>query len=253
MRDVIRLLGFLLTVLAAVPARAADYCGYGHATAVLLVDRTTRFDATDRSIFLDATGAVIDRLGAGDRLVAFTMTGAFTGSKKIIDRCKPGCPEEGFFAGLLSACSPTVAHAALQGFTADLAGGIAGMLKEPEETAQSDLFRTVAEATRATAADAGDKMPVRTVILFSDLLENSAMLPERELRRLGVSAVLQRLHEAGVAPPDVAGATIRVFGFGRDDAPGRPPLPQDERRRVAAVWAHWFKAGGAAAVEIGFR
>jgi hypothetical protein len=248
----IRLLGVVVLVLAAGSAHAADYCAYGHATAVLLVDRTTRFDATDRSIFLDATGAVIDRLGAGDRLVAFTMTGAFTDSKKVFDQCKPGCPEQGFFAGLLSACSPTVAHAELQGFTAGLAGTLAVMLQKPEETPQSDLFRTVAEATRATAADVGDKQPVRTVILFSDLLENSAMLPERDLRRLGVTTVLQRLHEAGVAP-DVAGAAIRVFGFGRDDAPGRPALPQDERRRVAAIWTQWFKAGGAAEVEIGFR
>lgn len=235
------------------PARAAeDYCAYGHATAILLVDRTTEFDATDRSVFLDAMGALITKLGAGDRLVAYTMSGAYTESRKLFERCKPGCPDQGFLAGLVAACSPTVARAELRSFTGTLARELATMLRDPEQTPQSDLFRTVAEITRAVSAGADSARPVRTLILFSDLLENSTMLPERELRRLPVAGITQRLDAAGLAPR-VAGANVRVFGFGRDDAPGRPPLAQDQRRRVAQVWDCWFRAGGAANVEVGFR
>ena len=242
----------LLVALLPVGARAEEYCGYGHATVLLLIDRTTQFDATDRAVFLDATGGVIDRLGPGDRLVAYTMTAAFTANRKIFEQCKPGCPEAGFFAGLLSACSPTLARAQLRGFTAALAGQLAAMLRAPEDTPQSDLFRTVAEVTRAYASKEDATPPLRRVILFSDLLENSAMLPERELHWLSPARILARLKAAGLTP-EVAGASIRVFGFGRDDGPGRPPLPQDERRRIAQAWEQWFRLGGASEVEIGFR
>ncbi len=243
------------TVLCAIApsARAAeDYCGTGHATAILLVDRTTRFDATDRSVFLDATAGLIARLGPGDRLVAYTMSGAYTDSRKLFEQCKPGCPDEGFFTGLMSACSPTVARARLRDFTNTLAANLATMLRDPEQTPQSDLFRTVAEVTRAYATAADAARPIRNVILFSDLLENSELLPERELRRLPPARILLRLQQAGLAP-HVTGAAIRVFGFGRDDAPGRPPLPQDQRQRVAQAWQQWFRSAGATEVEIGFR
>ncbi len=249
-----RLLLVVAMLLATcLPAAAAeDYCGYGHATAILLLDRTTQFDATDRSVFLDATSGLIDQLGPGDRLVAYTMTGAFTGSRKIFEQCKPACPDESFFSGLLSTCSPTVARARLGAFTVALAVDLATMLRNPEETPQSDLFRTVAEITRAYSTASNSTRPIRTVILFSDLLENSALIPERELRRLTATSIDKRL-DAAVLVPRVAGATVRVFGFGRDDAPGRPPLPQDGRRRIAQAWEQWFRLGGAANVDIGFR
>ena len=248
-----RLLVLAALLAISASARAAeDYCGYGHATAILLVDRTTQFDETDRSVFLDATAGLITRLGSGDRLVAYTMTGAYTASRKIFEQCKPGCPDEGFFAGLTSACSPTVARARLRDFTNTLAADLATMLRDPEQTPQSDLFRTVAEVTRAYSTASDSPRPIRTVIVFSDLLENSTMLPERELRRLPPARILQRLQLADLVP-HVAGASVRIFGFGRDDAPGRPPLPQDQRQRIAQVWQQWFRAGGATEVEIGFR
>ncbi len=247
------LLAAAMLLATCLPAAAAeDYCGYGHATAILLLDRTTRFDATDRSVFLDATSGLIDQLGPGDRLVAYTMTGAFTGSRKVFERCKPACPDENFFSGLLSACSPTVARAQLGAFTVALAVDLATMLRNPEETPQSDLFRTVAEITRAYSTASNSTRPIRTVILFSDLLENSTLIPERELRRLTATSIDKRLDAAGLAP-HVAGAAVRVFGFGRDDAPGRPPLAQDQRRRIAQAWEQWFRLGGAATVDIGFR
>ena len=150
----------------SLPAHAAeDYCAYGHATAILLVDRTTQFDATDRSVFLDATAGLITQLGPGDRLVAYTMTGAYTESRKLFEQCKPGCPDQGFFAGLMSACSPTVARARLRDFTGALAADLGAMLRDPEQTPQSDLFRTVAEVTRAYSTEADSVRPIRTVIL----------------------------------------------------------------------------------------
>src|SRR3954452_14191174 len=238
---------FLLTGRAAWAAE--DYCSYGHGTAVLLVDRTTAFDQTDKTLFLQALDGIIAGLAPGDRLVLFTMTGAYTESRKLFDRCKPGCPEEGFLAGLLATCRPVVARADNVAFTRELAQTLAGLLTAPEETRFSDLFRTVAEAVRPYAT-APQKL--HDPILFSDLIETCSVIPERELKRLEPGEILQRLKANGVTA-DLAGASVRVFGFGRDDAPGRPPLPQAQRQRIAEVWRRWFASGGAGPVEIGFR
>ena len=234
----------------AVAATTTDYCAYGHQTTLLLVDRTTRFDATDRSIFLDALNGVVERLGAGDRLVMFTMTAAYTESRKVFESCKPACPDENFFAELLATCRPVLARSDYRGFVDTLAHQLADLLRNPEETPYSDLFRTVAETTRAETV--GSQQKLGTVILLSDLLENSQFLPEREFRAEPVAQTLRRLQAADIRP-SVAGAAIRVFGFGRDDSPARIALPQDQRRRVAEVWTSWFRAAGAASVEIGFR
>ena len=114
---------------AAGTAEAAeDYCSYGHGTTVLLVDRTTAFDQTDKTVFLQALDGVIAGLGPGDRFVLFTMTGAYTESRKLFDRCKPGCPDEGFLGGLVSSCRPVVARSEAVGFTRELAQTLAGAL-----------------------------------------------------------------------------------------------------------------------------
>ncbi len=244
-----RLTAALLVLLLTGPARAAeDYCNYGTATAMLLVDRTTAFDNTDKTLFLQALDQVVGALGPGDRFVVFTMTGAYTESRKIFDRCKPACPDAGFFAGLLSSCSAVVARSENVGFTRDLAQDLASLLEKPEETRYSDLFRTIAEDVHA---EAGGK-PIRTLILFSDLIENSPILSERDVKRLPPDAILKRLAASSVQV-GLPGAAVRVFGFGRDDSPSRPPLPQAERQRIEEAWRSWFLAGGATTVDIGLR
>ena len=242
---------FLLLLPAPASAAADDFCQYGQATALLLIDRTTAFDDTDRSVFLGALDSLLLRLHAGDRLVAYTMTGAYTESRKVFDRCKPGCPDDSFLGSLLATCRPVLARAEYRAFVSTLAAELARLLREPEQTRLSDLFRTVADVTDTYAGDR-DAKPLRQMFIFSDLLENSSYLPEREFRRLPAADVLRRLAQAGVAAR-LEGADVRVFGFGRDDAPSRPPLPNDQRQRVRDVWLRWLRTGGAASVEIGFR
>lgn len=247
------LVSALSIALVSGPSYAAqDYCQYGHETAILLVDRTTQFDKVDRSVFLDALGNLINRLGSGDRLVAVTMTGAFTDNQKLFDQCKPGCPAGGFFSSLMSSCSATIARSQLNRFTQTLALTLANLLRDPEQTPQSDLFRTVAEVTHDYASSGHEDEPIKDVVLFSDLLENSDLLPERDFRRMSIERALAKLAASQIVP-EVSGARVQVFGFGRDDSPRRPPLPQGERQRIAAIWQQWFKAGGAVDVEIGFR
>ena len=237
----------LILALLTAQAKAADYCGYGHGTAILLVDRTTAFDTTDKTIFLQALDGLIANLGPGDRLVLDTMTGAYTESQKLFDRCKPACPDEGFLAEFLSTCRPVIARADALGFTRELATTLAALLQKPEETRFSDLFRTVQDAVRPYAA-----AKVSNLYIFSDLIENSTLLSERDFKRLAPATIVQRLRTDGVVAA-LAGSAVHVFGFGRDDSPGRPPLPQAERQRIAEAWRLWLQSSGAVSVDIGFR
>ena len=234
----------------AASAAATDYCASGNTTTLLLVDRTTTFDATDKSIFLDAMNSVIEHLGAGDRLVMFTMTGSYTESRKVFDQCKPACPETGFFAQLVSTCRPVLARSDYRVFVDELARDLADLLQKPEDTPLSDLFRTVAETTRAVSSESNQKLGA--LIVFSDLIENSQVVPQREFLRDAPANTLRRLAAAQITPT-LPGASVRVFGVGRDDTPTRAPLPPSVRNRVAQAWEDWFRAGGATSVEIGFR
>ena len=240
----------LLLLTGARTAQAADdFCSYGTGVAVLLLDRTTAYDQTDKTVFLQALDGLIAGLGPGDRLVLFTMSGAYTESRKLFDRCKPACPDQGFFTALVSSCRPVLARAEAVTFTRELAQTLAGLLHQPEQTRFSDLFRTVAEAVRPYAAG---PQKLRNLILFSDLIENSPFMPEREFKRLPPATVLERVRAAGVLAT-LDGAAVRVYGFGRDDSPGRPPLPQAQRQRITHSWRAWLEASGAGNVEIGFR
>ncbi|HEX3350827.1 MAG TPA: hypothetical protein VHS58_22270 [Acetobacteraceae bacterium] len=231
-------------------AATTDYCPYGKSSTLLLVDRTTRFDATDKSVFLDALNGVVERLGAGDRLVMFTMTGAYTESRKVFDRCKPACPDEGFFTDLLATCRPVLARADYRGFVDELARDLADLLRTPEDTQDSDLFRTVAETTRAVSTASAQTLGA--LVIFSDLIENSPFLRQREFLREPPAETLRHLSAADIRP-SLHGASVRVFGVGRDDTPARSPLPPNERNRVAQTWESWFRSGGAVSVDIGFR
>ncbi|TCZ51791.1 hypothetical protein [Roseicella aquatilis] len=249
-----RLGAALLLALPALarPAAAAetDYCAIGDRTSLLLVDRTTRYDAVDRDILVRSVDAFFRRQDPGERLVVAAASGAYTELKLVFNACRPGCPEAGFLGRLTSACRPVLARADFQAFEAEFLARLVELLKQPEEAAASDLFRSVAEATRLVGANG--YAPLRQVLIFSDLLEASSLFPGQAIRRTPPAEALRRLSEAHVAAR-LAGAEVRVIGFGRSDAPNRPPLPQDIRRRVEESWEGWFRAGGARSVQIGLR
>ena len=256
MRDGARLLAVaaiaLLASLAPRPAHAADfdYCGIGHHTSLLVVDRTTRFDEIDRDILIRTVESFLRRQEAGERVVIAAMGGAYTELKLALNECRPGCPDEGFVARLLSTCRAVVARSDDLGFQARVIAVLRELLLQPEEAPASDLFRSIAEATRLVRANG--YAPLRQLLVYSDLLEASSLFPGQTIRRASAAEVEKRLKEADVRPT-IQGADIRVIGFGRNDSPKREPLPQDVRRRVEESWQRWFQGAGAATVQIGLR
>ncbi len=220
-------------LLRSAPALAApdDFCQYGQATAMLLIDRTTAFDDTDRSVFLGALDSLMLRLHAGDRLVAYTMTGAYTESRKVFDRCKPGCPDESFLGSLLATCRPVLARAEYRAFVTALAAELARLLREPEETRFSDLFRTVADLTATYAGEQGAK-PLRAGV---HLLRSSGELILPSGARVPPAARIRRAaparpgwHRTAPGRGPRSGVRLRA---------GRHPCPAAAAQRPAAARA----------------
>ena len=250
--DAARLLLIFVLLLLAPSARAAefDYCAAGQHTSLLVVDRTTRFDRLDADILTATVGSFFASQSPGERVVVAAVSGAYTEIRLAFNECRPGCPEAGFTERLLSTCRAVIARSDYLGFEARFIATLTALLRQDEEASASDLFRSVAEATRLVGANG--YRPLRQLLLYSDLLEASSLFPAPAIRRLPPAEALRRLAENRVQPL-VAGAEVRVIGFGRDDAPGRAPLPQDIRRRVEETWQRWFTQAGAARVQIGLR
>lgn len=231
-------------------AADVDYCANGQHTSLLLVDRTTKFDAIDQDILVRTVDSFFQHQDAGERVVVAEFSGSYTDLRLVFNECRPGCPDDGFFGRLTSSCRAVVARSDYLAFEARFIATLRDLLVQPVDSTASDLFRSVAEATRLVPANG--YAPLHQLLFYSDLLEASSMFPAPAIRHLRPADVLHRL-DADHVEPTVKGADVRVIGFGRNDAPGRAALPQDIRRRVADSWTRWFQNAGAASVEIGLR
>ncbi|TPG52288.1 hypothetical protein EAH89_18795 [Roseomonas nepalensis] len=234
------------------PALAAgfDYCTVGQKTSLFVVDRTTRFDRTDQDILVAAADSFFRNQDPGERVIVAAVSGAYTDIRLVLNECRPGCPETNILSQLLSTCRPVIARGDYLSFERRFIASLLSLLKQDEEASASDLFRSVAEATRLIASN-GYK-PLRQMVLYSDLLEASSVLPQGQIRRMAPTDVLRRLERDGI-DASLRGATVKVVGFGRDDGPTRPALAQDVRRRVEETWRQWLTKSGGQEVQVGLR
>jgi hypothetical protein len=242
----------LLLSAAALPSRAADfdYCTVGQHTSLLLVDRTTKFDAIDQDILVRTVESFFQHQTPGERVIVAESSGAYTDLRLVFNECRPGCPDEGFFSRLVSTCRAVIARSDYLGFETRFIATLKDLLTQTEESPASDLFRSVAEATRLVPANG--YAPLHQFLFYSDLLEASSLFPGQAIRRMPPNDAARHLADEHVQA-QLEGAQVRVIGFGRNDAPTRQPLAQDIRRRVEEIWLHWFRAGGATDVQIGLR
>lgn len=238
-------------ISAALPKTASaspDYCQYGEGTVLFLVDRTTQYDQYDMEVLVAALDPIITGLATGDRLVVQTIAGDFTETERVFDQCVPGCPEGGGIGSWLTgSCSAMIAKKQGLQFKATLAKKLVTMLKELRSYEHSDIARTVAEVTRTYGGD-----DLKRLILFSDMLENSRMLPFSRFSRGDAGRMVEFMNEKGLVP-NVGDAEVDVFGFGRSHNDDRKPLPRDMELRIAQIWKKTFQAGGAQDITIGLN
>lgn len=220
---------------------AFDYCDAGKATSLFLIDRTTQADATDRSIMMESLGTVVDGLGSGDRIVVATIGPHYTQTERLVNACKPGCPEnQGAMDYMLGQCSAMQAKSDERVFMQQLVRALEPVTRQAEEAPTSDIVRTIAQWTHNPPGG----RTYSTVYIFSDMLENSQVLPWRTFKTQPAEESLATAEEYQLVP-DLPGADVRIVGFGRSHDPGRPPLDPDVDLRIRTFWTEYFAEGGA--------
>lgn len=245
-----RIAALALVVLASLSGVANaqgrnEYCQYGSRSSLFLVDRTTPYDETDRRVIIDSIGAVVEGLGAGDRIVVATIGPHYSQSERVIDECKPGCPPaRGPLDAILTRCRSMVAMQDNQGFRARLRARIRPLTQSTVEAPNSDITGTIAQWSQHPPGN----RRFTNVYIFSDMLENSQAIPWRDFRSMSAEAMMSAVQRYRLVPA-VRDAEVRIVGFGRLHDPGRPPLPADLDLRLRSFWRGYFSAGGAREVS----
>ncbi|MBL8549289.1 MAG: hypothetical protein JNJ73_04845 [Hyphomonadaceae bacterium] len=239
-----------LTLGAAPGARAenrADYCRYGQQSSLFLIDRTTPYDEADHRTLVESAGAVVDALGAGDRIVIATIGAHYSLTRRVFNECKPGCPPARNLVDSFN-CAGVIAQRDERDFRRHLLIALRPLMSNTDEASNSDIVATIA---RTTQHPPGARSFTR-IVIYSDMLENSQVLPWRDFAAMSPDAALARVRTYGFVPMTRA-AKVKIVGFGRLHSSDRRPLSADADLRLRHFWTSYFTAGGASARDISFE
>lgn len=223
------------------------YCSYGKSHSLLLVDRTTVYDDQDRETLNSGLVALADHLGPGDRLTIQTLSDNPSGSSVVFDACRPGCPPQGLGDWIVNGCRAVIAKKDYRKFEAELVAKVAPLTKTSEEYKVSEVARTIANVTRDLAS-----AKIHSLYIFSDMLENSALVPWMEFSTAPPEATLDKFRQFNIKAA-LSGVNVFVFGFGRSHDLARSALPADVEDRIRSFWQRYFEDGGVASLKVGQR
>lgn len=222
-----------------------DYCAFGDESSLLVIDRTTPYDETDRRVLLESAGATVDRLGVGDRLVVVTIGAHYSMSNSVFSGCRPGCPQSASPLGdLAGSCSAVIARRDERAFRARLIAALRPLMNNTNDDSGSDITGTLAQMTRRPPGGRA----YAAINIYSDMLENSQPLPWRDFVANAPEHSLAIARQYDLLP-SANGASVRIVGFGRLHDALRSPLRPDVDQRLRAFWRQYFTAGGAADVS----
>ncbi len=219
----------------------ARYCSNTAANTILYLDTTTPYDATDEAELVTGISHIFDSLEDGGRLSIRTIEDLFSKSERLLDMCEPYCQSNGFLADLFSSCTEGVVINDKKRLRLAIRQTISQRVRQSVELPYSEIIRTLAMSAREEYR-AGRS---NTIYVFSDMIENSPYIGGRTFFSTLTDALLARVGKDGLIP-DLAGANVHVFGFGRSGVVGdRHALPQGALTKLRAFWTGYFQAAGA--------
>ena len=243
-------LAALIMVAASPPLAGAaenirDYCRFGTRSSAFLVDRTTRYDEHDQRVIVDSLTAVVESLGPGDRIYIATIGEHYSGSQRVFNECRPGCPETRNPLGdIATGCASLLATRDRRAFMNRLRQRVSTLLSTASEASHSDITGTIAQTMRRPPGGRA----FAHLYIYSDMLENSQALPWTRFRDQTPEQSMAIADAYGLTPA-LANAEVRIVGFGRLHDTARTPLNADLDLRLRAFWRAYFRRGGARAVE----
>lgn len=216
-----------------------DYCTLSDRSTLFLIDRTTTFDADDQRVLTESLGHVVDRLGTGDRIVIATISDHYSRTRRLANACKPGCPQAaGVLDEIAGSCSTMKAKQDEQAFMGQLAASLREVIATAEDAPGSDIIRTIGHWTGGSRGAS-----FTSIVIYSDMLENSEMIAWRQFSSLEEEALLGIVAQHG-AGARTRGADIRVIGYGRLHDAARSPLPAALDAKLRSFWNRYFSDAG---------
>jgi hypothetical protein len=118
------------------------------------------------------------------------------------------------------------------------------------ESPRSDIAGAISAFSENVAQS---RAPSKTVIVISDMLENSSVSSfyrNGEMRVIDPTAELQRIESAGLTA-QLEGARVFVIGAGLVPEDVRSMRSNDEMRALREFWTVYFELAGATSIQIG--
>lgn len=236
----------LLLLLAFLPrsagaAETQKYCDDAADNVVVYIDRTTPYDELDKQALIDGTSRIFEALAGGARFSLRTIADSIATGQRLLDACIPFCPPKDFLGEMFdSSCPEGVMLNDHKLLRSELVRQLQSLLANFVELPHSEIVRTIA---RSASIEYRPGRPNR-LFLFTDLIENSQYLPGKEFFSVANTKLLARIGTDDLVP-DLAGASVRVFGVGRGGTPERRQLPQELLQKLTGFWKAYFTAAGA--------
>ncbi len=234
------MLAGVCVALFGTPAAAGEmsrYCQDAAANVVIYIDKTTPYDEIDKKALVDGIGRLFESLEGGERFTMRTIAESFTNSATLIDECIPACTCSGLLCDLFSECTEGMVINDRKKLRETVVLQLRALLDNFVELPNSEIVRTIGLSTPAELrANTENRL-----YLFTDLIENSLYLPGKQFFSEPNAELLDQVESDGLVP-DLANATVRVFGVGRGGTTERRPLDQEVLQKLLGFWQGYFDA-----------
>lgn len=215
----------------------SQFCRSDADEVLILVDITTALDQRARDLLQDGVRQIIEHLEPGESLKVLTIADEVTHSELLLDECVPFCQQD-LGTVIFGNCTEGLLRLETRRLQNDLAGALRGRLQRTEDLPFSEIVRTLRAATQSRQASRRLELYV-----FSDLIENSALIPAKEFWATPPGALLEKVRDYSLLP-DLSNGTAFVFGIGRRGTGAREALSADRMRTLETFWSAYFDAAG---------
>lgn len=213
----------------------------GVSSTLIAIDRTSRYTTnTGESRGLRIGGAVdtlLKTLQGGDRVSIVTIERQRALSALAFNDCYPGCPPGSTTTWPLSSCPEATLEVQRRDFKRRLYRAVAPLLQNDVEQRNSDITGTLHQATQ--------QHRYNRVFIFSDMLENSQILPFASRFSTAPPSENFAIVQQNGLVSKLPGGNVQIVGFGLSHARGRPALTAAQDRNIREFWSLYFRSAGA--------
>lgn len=236
-------LAWLCLAACSAPVAAQNYdrslfCRADADQVLILIDITTALDQRARDLLQDGVRQIVEHLEPGEALKVLTIADEVTHSELLFSQCVPYCPQD-LASVVFGNCTEGLLRMENRQLNANLADVLRQRLQRTTDLPFSDIIRSLRAATQSRDRDRRLELYV-----FSDLIENSALIPASEFWATPAATLLRKVEGYDLLP-DLGHGVVRVFGIGRRGAGDRAALSADRMLVLQGFWQAYFSAARA--------